>query len=455
MKRVIILLTVVLALLTAAGACADPARTDGTVTAWIGENNAFFLKCEDGITRTMPLPMKDILCITETEVTALSETNQLISVKKDGSGYAFLNEEATEEKIAELTDRTFLLEDGKLTSGETVYSERAAAAASDGNMLYWINRGENTFVLMQKELPGKTAEDTASSAPSLTGISVPEPIYLNVTDEALTLTAADRTVMTWSLKDAAAETFAPSGMETTAAVLAGGRLYRYVSTETMPWVLEDIRNDALQLATVTPAPTATPSPTPVPTATPRPTPVPTATPRITATPRPSGGGDDEDGFPIYKWARGSRVRSIQRRLQNLGYPVGYVDGTYGEQTQLAVELFYDAVHLREHQYISERMYEKLFARSAPMYDPYMPLQKGDRGRSVIYLQVALLEIGLDPGKLDGIYGKKTVQAVADYQRMIGYIPAPGEVPGEYAASELLEKLYDPDPIPTATLTDLR
>ena len=57
LKRLIILLTVVTALLLCAGAAADPAKTDGTVTAWIGEENKLFLKCTDGVTRTAFFPL--------------------------------------------------------------------------------------------------------------------------------------------------------------------------------------------------------------------------------------------------------------------------------------------------------------------------------------------------------------------------------------------------------------
>ena len=139
-------------------------------------------------------------------------------------------------------------------------------------------------------------------------------------------------------------------------------------------------------------------------------------------------------------------------LLDLGYPVGKVDGSYGEQTQIAVNLFYDAIHAREHNYITPSMRTKLFADNAPEYDPYMPLQKGDRGLSVLYMQTQLKKEGYDPGKLDGIYGENTVKAVAEYQKAIGYVPAEKEVPGEYASHDLLEKLLGPEETPTVTPT---
>ena len=131
MKRMIFWISMILILMLCAGACADPARTDGTVTVWIGEENDLFLKCTDGVTRKLSAPMKDILKLTDTEAVGLTQANQIVAVKKDGTGYSVLAENATDSEIAAQTDSGFLLEDGgRLSVGTTVYSERAAAAAT-------------------------------------------------------------------------------------------------------------------------------------------------------------------------------------------------------------------------------------------------------------------------------------------------------------------------------------
>ena len=95
-------------------------------------------------------------------------------------------------------------------------------------------------------------------------------------------------------------------------------------------------------------------------------------------------------------------------------------------------------------------YKKLFDKKAPLYDPYMPLKKGDSGLSVRYMQEALKEAGYDPGKIDGVYGTQTVKAMAEYQKKIGYKPGKKEKAGEYASREVLEKLLGPEPTPTPT-----
>ena len=134
-----------------------------------------------------------------------------------------------------------------------------------------------------------------------------------------------------------------------------------------------------------------------------------------------------------------------------------MDGAYGEQTQIAINLFYDAINMKERNYLSLLAYRKLMAKDAPIYDQFMPLKKGNSGLSVLYMQKALKEAGFDPVKIDGVYGELTVQAVAAYQQVIGYIPGEKEKPGEYASRELLQQLYSPTPTPTpvpATPTDL-
>ena len=136
--------------------------------------------------------------------------------------------------------------------------------------------------------------------------------------------------------------------------------------------------------------------------------------------------------------------------KDLGYPVGNVDGDYGDQTQIAVALFYEAIHHQERSYVSPSMYQRLFASDAPAYDMYMPLQKGDKGMRVKYMQMMLKKNGYDPGGTDGIYGEQTIKAIAQFQIEIGYEPQGEEVPGEYASRELMQNLLGPTTVPITT-----
>ena len=144
------------------------------------------------------------------------------------------------------------------------------------------------------------------------------------------------------------------------------------------------------------------------------------------------------------------MRKIQQRLDDLDYPVGEVDGVYGEDTQLAINLFCDAIHVREHNYITPKVQKRLFAKNAPEYDPYLPLKKGDQGVSVWYMQRQLKVIGYDPGFIDGIYGKNTVKAVAAFQKDNKIKRKKNEKPGEVASREMLKILFGDGPWPFET-----
>ena len=64
------------------------------------------------------------------------------------------------------------------------------------------------------------------------------------------------------------------------------------------------------------------------------------------------------------------------------------------------------------------------------------MKKGSRGTDVKTLQTALKNLGFYSGKIDGIYGKKTVNAVKAYQRKSG-LKADG-----VAGPKTLGKLYE-------------
>ena len=132
---------------------------------------------------------------------------------------------------------------------------------------------------------------------------------------------------------------------------------------------------------------------------------------------------------------------MQRRLAALGYPVGSIDGVYGEDTRIAVNLFYDAIGYKEHNYLSSAAKRKLYANNAPVYDPFLPLKKGTQSTSVLKMQVRLAELGYDPGKPDGIYGKQTISALASFQEVSGLFPEDNQEPGEYASADLLMHLF--------------
>ena len=135
---------------------------------------------------------------------------------------------------------------------------------------------------------------------------------------------------------------------------------------------------------------------------------------------------------------------MQRRLAALGYPVGKVDGKFGENTLYALILFQFAIGYTERTWASESCLTLLYSSAAPAYDPYLPMVKGQSGTPVLTMQQALAVLGYDPGKLDGKYGVNTVNALLRFQRDMG-LPENGSG----ATAECLLCLYS-----YATPTDL-
>jgi N-acetylmuramoyl-L-alanine amidase len=103
----------------------------------------------------------------------------------------------------------------------------------------------------------------------------------------------------------------------------------------------------------------------------------------------NGGGD------LYDAATEQAVRAFQ---QGRGLST---DGIVGEETWLAL----DSARWR----LGQR------ALYHGVSDPFT-------GDDVVQLQERLLEMGYDPGRCDGIYGRRTARAVAQFQREVGLDP---------------------------------
>ena len=435
MKKISRLLLLVFCLLFSAAAAA-PSITDGKTTGWIGENGIVNLQDASGILYQIPAAVIDLPGITDEALICVTKAGQMITLSLDGAQI-----HTADDAAVEAANRPrFTLKDGALSFQDESISSTACVAAEDGSFLYFVERSQTGWILrVHSELSnaGSAVPGTREAfALALAGKAVSEPLNLSVTGEALTLTDVNHGIFVYDLRNGAHWELPSSDDATAAACVMNGTLYRYSYSEENGWMLASAETLPVSVPTETPVPTFTPAPT----ATPPPTPTSTPSPKPTATPQ---NFIDEDGT-IHKGASGDEVRKIQRRLDALGYPVGSADGRYGDKTQLAINLFCDAIHVREHNYITPSVQKKLFASSAPEYDPYLPLEKGDRGVSVLYMQRRLKELGYDPQKLDGIYGDMTVQALSLFQSDYRIKLGPGEKPGETASHDLLEILFAPE-----------
>lgn len=181
------------------------------------------------------------------------------------------------------------------------------------------------------------------------------------------------------------------------------------------------------ITTSTPTPVATDTPTP----SPRPTAVPTAKPTATSSSSALRLGDE-----------GTRVRSVQQKLKDLGYLTGSADGIFGAATESAVKAFQAANGLRADGVVGANTLSKLNSASAkpksteslakatpkPTPKEYTPselknyrfLQLGSSGRDVTRLQNRLIELGyLYEGGATGQFDAATEAAVLAFQQRNG------------------------------------
>ena len=382
--------------------------------------------------------------MTKDELICQTKDGRTIAVKKDGTG------SRTVDQTAELPTDTQveLSAEGILKLNGTTISKSALQAVSDGTFLYYTEKMGELYLLrvsaLQSDMQPLTIGSRDANAAQLTGRTIPEPLYVTVSKEALAVTTFDHRVIVINLNDGTTEELASLSRGTLAACKMNGTVYRYTRANDGSWVIESGVAD--EAATMKPA--ATDTPKPAETAKPTEAPKPTATPK-TAEKKDSQDSLIDDDGTVHYGARGNTVKKIQKRLADLGYPVGSVDGKYGTDTQIAIELFCDAISVKSHDYITKKVQNKLFADDAPIcvFDVYQPLKKGDKGANVRYMQKRLKELGYDPGKVDGVYGKNTVTAVSKFQSAYDIAREANEKPGEVASRDMLLTLYATDTKP--------
>ncbi len=142
------------------------------------------------------------------------------------------------------------------------------------------------------------------------------------------------------------------------------------------------------------------------------------------------------------------VKKLQRALKDKGYYSGSVDGSYGSGTMQAVLAFQRQNNLREDGVAGPATQRSLYGSGSGKVD-YATLRPGDEGTAVTNLQYTLYELGYYDGKVDGIYGATTSDAVRAFQSRNKLEPVDG-----IAGNKTLQKLYSSSAIPaTAASTD--
>lgn len=165
----------------------------------------------------------------------------------------------------------------------------------------------------------------------------------------------------------------------------------------------------------------------------------TPTPKPTATPTPA---------PTYKIPEktlrkndtGSDVKTIQRRLKELGYYKNTIDGKFDAWTVKALKEFQEANGLKADGVAGKATYQVLFGENAlglgatptpipqatlapgfeesgvPVDASYETLRRGMISADVAMMQQALIDLGYLTGEPDGNYGTATERAVRAFQK---------------------------------------
>lgn len=123
--------------------------------------------------------------------------------------------------------------------------------------------------------------------------------------------------------------------------------------------------------------------------------------------------------------KGDDVSKLQRRLIELGYLTGTVDGYYGDGTEAAIRAFEAAYGQKQTGIATPTLQTYIYSENAienPNDDvaiSYATLEKGDSGDAVKMLQKRLIELKYLSGKADGKFGDATMNAVKEFQKALG------------------------------------
>lgn len=117
--------------------------------------------------------------------------------------------------------------------------------------------------------------------------------------------------------------------------------------------------------------------------------------------------------------RGSIVKEVQSNLNYLGYNSGAADGIFGVNTEKALKSFQKAEGLSVSGVVNESTRSLLSKRVSEKKNSStnaVIAKNGSKGQVVKEIQTALKKLGYNVGTIDGIYGKKTVNAVKAFQK---------------------------------------
>lgn len=116
---------------------------------------------------------------------------------------------------------------------------------------------------------------------------------------------------------------------------------------------------------------------------------------------------------------GSEVLDLQHRLTDLGYYKSELDGVYGDDTINSVIDLQKDLGLLTTGIASEALLKVIYSDHAPAKLGTVTVKEGKSGPMVEKLQIALQELDLYQGAIDGVYDAEVASAVASFQDICG------------------------------------
>ena len=144
--------------------------------------------------------------------------------------------------------------------------------------------------------------------------------------------------------------------------------------------------------------------------------------KVTNTPRPTATPNLEKDYYLTVGSKGKKVETLQRRLIELGWMSGSVNGTFDERTAMAVSAFQKKTSgLWEDGIAGPDTLRALYSSNAArgtvtQSSNPATLEYGDEGAEVRTLQQKLKDLGYLSGSVDGKFGIATEAAVIAFQK---------------------------------------
>lgn len=120
---------------------------------------------------------------------------------------------------------------------------------------------------------------------------------------------------------------------------------------------------------------------------------------------------------------GDEVRAVQRLLSDVGFYAGPVDGRFRDSTDDAVRRFQRAANIYVDGAVGPQTLGELRERQRFVGDHFStPARRGELGDDVRAMEAKLARAGMSPGRVDGLFDRRTEEAVRRFRASSPTLP---------------------------------